>query len=65
MKTLCNNKQLRIDNTVFYNFTFYKKQKDPKGDICYYWATLCHRGAYTQENASVAVQNEKIISWQT
>ena len=62
--TLCNKRILRDGDSMFYNFNFYSKTKDADGDIVYYSARKCYKGEYT-EDCVVAVQNSKVVGWQT
>ena len=63
-KTLCNKTILSDGKSQFYNFNFYNKVKAPEGDICCYYATMLYNEDHS-EQCTVAVQNSKVISWQT
>ena len=64
MKTLCNKAKLKDGNCTFTQFNFYKKQRDDEGDICYYTARLNYKNEYFN-TCSVAVQNGKVVGWET
>ena len=64
-KTLCNKLALVDGNCTFTSFNFYKKVKDALGDVCYYNATLKLKSDNYTQPCIVAVQNSKVLSWQT
>ena len=52
--------QYNDGEATFTNLVLYKTD----GNIQYYTATISFKG-HVQHNASVAIQNNKVISWET